>query len=64
MLDEGSAYLSSGLRLSEDFEAYCGGDEREYLDPELYDAGEETLSPGDIELIFENSFFNVGAHAI
>jgi hypothetical protein len=56
MLDEGGAYVSSGARLSEDFETYDGEEEREYVDPELYDKDEETLSPGDIELIFENSY--------
>jgi hypothetical protein len=56
ILDEGSAYLSAGVRLAEDFEVYLEDEQREYLDPELYDPDEETLSPGEMELIFENSF--------
>lgn len=56
MLDEGSAYLSTGVRLSGDPEADLEDEQREYLDPELYDPDEETLPPGEMELIFENSF--------
>lgn len=55
-LDEGSAYLSAGASLSEDFEAYCDEEQGEYLDPELNDPEEETLPPGEMELIFENSY--------
>ena len=55
-LDEGSAYLSAGVRLSEDFEAYCDEEQDEYLNPELYDPEEETLPPGEMGLIFENSY--------
>ena len=55
-LDEGSAYISAGVHLSEDFEAYCEEEQGEYLDPELYDPDEETLPPGEMELIFENSY--------
>jgi hypothetical protein len=56
ILDEGSAYLSTGVRLSEDFEADPEDEPCEYLDPELIDPDEETLPPGEMELIFENSF--------
>ncbi|MDR3723379.1 MAG: hypothetical protein P4K83_02685 [Terracidiphilus sp.] len=56
MLDEGSAYILSGARLTEDYEAYLDDDQREYVDPELRDTDEEVLSPGEMELIFENSF--------
>jgi hypothetical protein len=52
MLDEGSAYALGGVALSEDFE----DEPCEYLDPELYDPAEETLPPGEMELIFENSY--------
>ena len=52
MLDEGSAYALGGVALSEDFE----DEPCEYLDPELYDPDEETLPPGEMELIFENSY--------
>jgi len=55
-LDEGSAYISAGAHLSEDFEAYRDEEQCEYLDPELYDPDEETLPPGEMELIFENSY--------
>ena len=56
MLDEGSAYRSAGARLSEDPEADPEDEQRDYLDPEFYDPDEETLPPGEMELIFENSF--------
>lgn len=56
ILDEGSAYLSTGARLSEDFETEYEDEPCEYLDPELYDPDEETLPPGEMELIFENCF--------
>jgi hypothetical protein len=56
MLDEGSAYASANPRLSEDFEAHCDDEQREYLDPDLYDPDEETLPPGEMEIIFENSY--------
>ena len=56
MLDEGSAYALEGIALSEDFEAYFGDEPCEYLDPELYDPDEETLPPGEMELVFENSY--------
>lgn len=56
MLGEGSAYALANPRLSEDFEAYFEDEPREYVDPELYDPDEETLPPGEMELIFENSY--------
>lgn len=55
-LDEGSAYLSTGAHISDDFEVYLEDEPCEYLDPELYDPDEETLPPGEMELIFENSY--------
>ena len=45
-----------GVDLSQDFEAYFEDEPCEYLDPELYDPDEETLPPGEMELIFENSY--------
>jgi hypothetical protein len=57
MLDEGSAYAATGVDLAGDFEeTYLEDEDTEYLDPELYDPDEETLPPGEMELIFENSF--------
>jgi hypothetical protein len=56
ILDEESAYLSTGVCLSQDPEADPDDEQREYRDPELYDPDEETLPPGEMELIFENSF--------
>ena len=55
-LDEGSAYISAGARLSQDPEADPEDEPCRYLDPELYDPDEETLPSGEMELIFENSF--------
>ena len=56
ILDEGSAYTSTGVHLSADFDAYRDEEECECLDPELYDPDDETLPPGEMELIFENSY--------
>lgn len=56
ILDEGSAYLSTGITLSVDTEADPGDEQRDYLDPELYNPDEETLPAGEMESIFENSF--------
>lgn len=56
ILDEGSAYLSAGVHLSEDFEPDIEDEPGEYVDPELYNPDEETLPPGEMELIFENCF--------
>ena len=56
ILDEGSAYLSTGGRLSQDFEAYVEEERREYIDPEMDDPDEETLPTGEMELIFENCY--------
>jgi hypothetical protein len=56
MLDEGSSYTSTDVLLSEDCEDYLDDEVCEYRDPEMYDLDEETLPPGEIELIFENSY--------
>ena len=56
MTDDGSAYMAAGGRLSEDFEDDLDDNECEYFDPELCNPDEETLPPGELELIFENSF--------
>jgi hypothetical protein len=56
ILDEGSAYLSTGVCFSKDPEADPDDEPREYLDPEFYDPDEETLPPDEMELIFENSY--------
>jgi len=55
-LDEGSAYVRAGGHLPDDPESYLEEEEREYRDPELCDPEEETLPPGEMELIFENSY--------
>lgn len=54
-LDEGSAYIASGALCPEDCDAYLDAED-EYVDPELYDPDEETLPPGEMDLIFENCF--------
>ena len=56
MLDEGSAYLSTGVRFSGYPEAVPDHEQSDYRDPELHDPDEETLPPGEMELIFENCF--------
>jgi hypothetical protein len=56
-LDEGSAYAAECGHLAEDFEERDLEDEQsEYADPELCDPDEETLSPDEMEIIFENCF--------
>jgi hypothetical protein len=56
ILDEGRVYLSAehhgfadSVMDSEDLQG-------EYCAPELYDRNDETLPPGEMELIFENSY--------
>ena len=55
-LDEGSAYAQARGHFSDDLESYLEDQECQYSDPELCDADEETLPPGEMELIFENSY--------
>lgn len=56
ILDEGSANISAVGYPSQDLEMCTEDAPVEYLDPELYDPDEETLPPGEIELIFENCY--------
>jgi len=58
MLDEGSAYALANPRPSVELEVYFEDEPCEYLDPEPYDPDEETLPPGELELIFEKSYIN------
>jgi len=55
-LDEGSAYAQASGHLFDDLENDLEEDEPEYCDPELRDPDEETLPPGELELIFANSY--------
>ena len=55
-LDEGSAYMLSHPGSCDDFEEYLDDDQIEYRDPDLCDQDEETLPPGEIEMILENCF--------
>ena len=55
-LDEGGAYARAHGPASRDPEDCLEDQECKYRDPELYDPDEETLSPGEMELIFENSY--------
>jgi hypothetical protein len=56
ILDEGSTYTSANVLPSDDCDDYPNDEVCEYRDPEMYDPEEETLPPGEIELIFENSY--------
>jgi hypothetical protein len=56
ILDEGTNYISTNIALSEDCEDCLDDEVCEYRDPELYDPDEGTLPPGEMELIFENSY--------
>jgi hypothetical protein len=55
-LDEGSTYLSGKRPGVADCGMDTEGAQGEYRDPELYDANDETLPPGEMELIFENCY--------
>jgi hypothetical protein len=37
---------------------YIDDEPREYRDPDLFDPDEETLPPGEMALIVENSYIN------
>jgi hypothetical protein len=56
VLDEGCAYISANPGGCADSEMDIDGEQSDYRDPELYDPEEETLTPGDMELIFENCY--------
>ena len=56
ILDEGSTYVSADLHGFADSEMDFDDQQSEYRDPELYDPEEETLTPGEMDLIFENSY--------
>jgi hypothetical protein len=55
-LDEGGAYARANGPAFEIPRIALMIEECEYRDPELYDPDEETLPPGEMELIFENSY--------
>jgi hypothetical protein len=57
-LDEGREYAKAHSLLSDDPEMYFEDEDREYQDPELCDPDEETLPPGEMELILENLHLN------
>ena len=57
-IEEGSAYLAANPHLAEDFEEDFDGEECRYLDPDLDDPDEETLSPGEMEIILENCYIS------
>jgi hypothetical protein len=56
IIEEGSAYLAANLKSIQDYEEDIDVEECEYHDPDQYDSDEETLSPGEIEMIMENSY--------
>ena len=58
MIEEGSAYLAANPHLAENFGEDFDGEKCEYFDPDLYAPDEETLSPGDMEIILENCYIN------
>jgi hypothetical protein len=49
ILDEGSAYLSTGIHYAKDPEAEPEGELDEYLHPEFYDPDDETLPPDEMD---------------
>ena len=56
ILDEGSTYVSAERHGFAHSEVDSDDQQSEYRDPELYDPEEETLTPGEMDLIFENSY--------
>ena len=56
ILDEGSTYISAERHGFAHSEVDSDDQQSEYRDPELYDPEEETLTPGEMDLIFENSY--------
>jgi hypothetical protein len=56
IIEEGSAYLAANPKSIRDYEEDIDVEECEYHDPDQYDSDEETLSPGEIEMIMENSY--------
>ncbi len=56
MADEERDYISADVLSSYDFEDPPDNQPSEYRDPELVDPDEETLPPGEMEMIFENCF--------
>lgn len=55
-LDEGSAYMRTHPGSCYDFEEPLDDDRCEYIDPDFCDPDAEDLTPGEMELIFENCF--------
>jgi len=53
MLDEVSTYISVVGHSTRDYEMELDDEPSEYRDLELTDPDEETLPPGEMELIFE-----------
>jgi hypothetical protein len=58
-LNEGIEYVLAHPHLAENFEESIDDEECEYVDPDLYDPDEETLTPGGIEIILENCNLNL-----
>ena len=56
MIEEGSAYLAANPHSIDGYKEDFDGEGCKYGHPDLYDPDEETLSPGDMEMIFENSY--------
>ncbi len=55
-LEEGGTYALTTGRFAEDFEPRLNDEGCECINPDLDDEGEETLPPGEMDLIFENCF--------
>lgn len=56
MTDEGSAYRAANPHSFDGYRDDSDGEECECLHPLYYDPEEETLSPGEMKIIFENSY--------
>ena len=58
IIEEGAAYALANPDFVKDFGEEFDDRESECLDPDLYDPDEETLTPGEIEIIVENCYTN------
>jgi hypothetical protein len=56
IIEEGSAYIAANPTSIVNYEEDFVCEDCDHRDPDLYDLEEETLSPGDMEIILENSY--------
>lgn len=57
-IEEGSTYAWANPHRVQDFEEPLDDKDRYYVDPDLHDPDEGTLTPGEMEIILENCYIN------